>query len=62
MDFYNYKTREFVPIDLNKIDYTREELENYLLEGNRIRIRYVGTGEEKENIILPMISIVGGKD
>ncbi len=62
MDFYNYKTREFVPIDLNKIDYTRDELENYLLEGNRIRIRYVGTGEEKENIILPMISIVGGKD
>ena len=62
MDFYNYKTREFVPIDLNKIDYTREELENYLLEGNRIRIRYVATGEEKENIILPMISIVGGRD
>lgn len=59
--FYNYDTGYYDVVDSRKTSFTREELTPYLSPGNNLTVKYVYENEEnyQNNIILPMISVIG---
>lgn len=58
--FYNYNTKIYDQVDLEKQDFNEEELKEYLSPSNNLMVKYVSEeGEAGASSVLPLLMVTG---
>lgn len=58
--FYNYSTKNYDQVDLEQVDFSYEELKEYLSPSNSLTVKYInGESENGANASLPLLMVTG---